>query len=260
VNAQNLLNKKKEREEDKSENEAKDDKNKKPKTGVELPKPTEYIIQQNPQQNIPESNEQKDQQQGDKNEIVQNPQQQINQNNQQGFNVPTMEQIEQMRQIMIQNYFYTHGYDNKFINNYTYLTKSDPNVVDPQLPQVVNGWIKLSPDQPTIGLQNVGATCYMNATLECLIHIKELSELLLSGFLLGYPRQDETYASKHKLANTYVSLLSQVFFPKLNGNTAKYFAPFEIKNIISEINPLFQGIQANDAKDLLQCLLENLHN
>ena len=40
----------------------------------------------------------------------------------------------------------------------------------------------------------------------------------------------------------------------------KYCAPYEIKNLISEINPLFQGIQANDAKDLLQCLLENLHN
>ena len=100
----------------------------------------------------------------------------------------------------------------------------------------------------------------MNATLQCLIHIKELSELFLSGFLLNYPRYNDKYYSTHKLSNAYVTLLSQVFFPKLNGNNTNYFAPQEIKDLISEINPLFQGIQANDAKDLLQCLLENLHN
>ena len=265
VSDQSLLNKKKGREEDKNDNEINDDKNKKLKTEGELisPKPEEKVIQQNQpeitQENIQQPDVQQNQQQEDKNEIVQNPQQ-TNQNNQQGINIPTMEQMEQMRQIMVQNYIYTHGYENRFINNFLYLTNTNSNELDPQLPQVVNGQIKLFPDQPTIGLQNVGATCYMNSTLECLIHIKELSELLLSGFLLNYPRQNEKYASEHKLSNVYVSLLSQVFFPKLNGNTAKYFAPYEIKNLISEINPLFQGIQANDAKDLLQCLLENLHN
>ena len=265
VSDQSLLNKKKGREEDKNDNEINDDKNKKLKTEGELisPKPEEKVIQQNQpeitQENIQQPDGQQNQQQEDKNEIVQNPQQ-TNQNNQQGINIPTMEQMEQMRQMMIQNYIYTHGYENRFINNFLYLTNTNSNELDPQLPQVVNGQIKLFPDQPTIGLQNVGATCYMNSTLECLIHIKELSELLLSGFLLNYPRQNEKYASEHKLSNVYVSLLSQVFFPKLNGNTAKYFAPYEIKNLISEINPLFQGIQANDAKDLLQCLLENLHN
>ena len=253
------------REEDKNDKEIKDDKNKKVKTEGEQisPNPEENVTQQNKpeitEEKIQQSNEPQNQQQEDKNEIVQNLQQ-TNQNNQQGINIPTMEQVEQMRQMMIQNYMYTHGYENRFINNFLYLTSTNSNEQDPQLPQVVNGHIKLFPDKPTIGLQNVGATCYMNSTLECLIHIKELSELLLSGFLLNYPRQNEKYASEHKLSNVYVSLLSQVFFPKLNGNTAKYFAPYEIKNLISEINPLFQGIQANDAKDLLQCLLENLHN
>ena len=265
VSDQSLLNKKKVREEDKNDKEIKDDKNKKVKTEGEQisPNPEENVTQQNKpeitEENIQQSNEPQNQQQEDKNEIVQNLQQ-TNQNNQQGINIPTMEQVEQMRQMMIQNYMYTHGYENRFINNFLYLTSTNSNELDPQLPQVVNGQIKLFPDKPTIGLQNVGATCYMNSTLECLIHIKELSELLLSGFLLNYPRQNEKYASEHKLSNVYVSLLSQVFFPKLNGNTAKYFAPYEIKNLISEINPLFQGIQANDAKDLLQCLLENLHN
>ena len=217
VSDQSLLNKKKVREEDKNDKEIKDDKNKKVKTEGEQisPNPEENVTQQNKpeitEENIHLSNEPQNQQQEDKNEIVQNLQQ-TNQNNQQGINIPTMEQVEQMRQMMIQNYMYTHGYENRFINNFLYLTSTNSNDLDPQLPQVVNGQIKLFPDQPTIGLQNVGATCYMNSTLECLIHIKELSELLLSGFLLNYPRQNEKYASEHKLSNVYVSLLSQVFF------------------------------------------------
>ena len=184
-------------------------------------------------------------------------------NNNQGFNMPTPEQMMQIQmqfQMMYQNYILSHGFENNFINNYLDLTNTPNNEIDPKLPQVINGRIKLFPDIPTLGLQNVGATCYMNATLQCLIHIKELSELFLSGFLLNYPRYNDKYYSTHKLSNAYVTLLSQVFFPKLNGNNTNYFAPQEIKDLISEINPLFQGIQANDAKDLLQCLLENLHN
>ena len=224
---------------------------------------TQNIEQQN---NLPQTETLNDQQpnteqnlpQEDKNQIITNPQP-TNQNIQ-GFNIPNQEQMEQMRQMMmIQNYLLTHGCENGFINNYLFLTNTDSDGPDPSLPQIENGRVKLPTNIPSLGLQNVGATCYMNSTLECLIHIKELSELLLSAFLINYPRQNEKYASNHKLSNCYITLLSNVFFPKLNGNTNKFFAPYEMKNLISEINPLFQGIAANDAKDLLQCLLENLH-
>ena len=99
----------------------------------------------------------------------------------------------------------------------------------------------------------------MNATLQCLMHIKELDEILLSAFFFNYPRENQNFAEKHKLSNQFVTLLSQVYFPKLNGNPNKYYAPYDFKNLISEINPLFAGYAANDAKDLLQCILENMH-
>ena len=34
----------------------------------------------------------------------------------------------------------------------------------------------------------------------------------------------------------------------------------DFKNIISEMNPLFPGIQANDSKDLVLLLMEAMHN
>ena len=57
-----------------------------------------------------------------------------------------------------------------------------------------------------------------------------------------------------------MNLLCQVFYPEVNKNPNKYYAPQAFKDTISDINPLFKGVQANDAKDLLQCILENLHN
>ena len=244
-----LLNQKTERNEDKNDSEKLVDFKKMKKEEIST-------NEANPQDQQSKK-EAKSEDQG-KNEIIIIPKQEEKKN--EGVNMPTPEQMQQMYMMMVQNYLFTHGSENSFINNYSNLIYTQTNEPDPQLPQVVNGRIKLFPNEPSLGLQNVGATCYMNATLECLIHIKELSELLLSAFLLNYPRYNDKYNSTHKLSNAYITLLSNVFFPKLNGNTQKYFAPYEIKQLISEINPLFQGIQANDAKDLLQCLLENLHN
>ena len=183
----------------------------------------------------------------------------INNNNNNNNNIqdPQMTlQMMQFQEMFMKKYFFEHGSENSFINNYYQSASNEP---EEGLPQVVNGRIKLRSDIPSLGLQNVGATCYMNATLQCLMHIKELDEILLSAFFFNYPRENQNFAEKHKLSNQFVTLLSQVYFPKLNGNPNKYYAPYDFKNLISEINPLFAGYAANDAKDLLQCILENMH-
>ena len=169
-------------------------------------------------------------------------------------NLELMIQFQQFQQ----KYFNEHGSENNFVNNYPLYFQNLP----PQnyFPEVKNGRIVLRTDISSLGLQNVGATCYMNATLECLIHIKELSEHLLSAFYFRFPKDIEDYSAKHKLSIQYVNILSQVYFPKLYNNNQKFYAPYDFKNLISEMNPLFAGVQANDAKDLLQFILETMHS
>ena len=117
----------------------------------------------------------------------------------------------------------------------------------------------------TLGLENVGATCYMNATLQCLFHIKELSFFFLNWY---YSLYNSYFCNPFYLSNVlngkplfaqYMNLLCQVFYPEFNGNQNTYYAPHAFKNTISALNPLFQGIQANDAKDLLHFILETMH-
>ena len=97
------------------------------------------------------------------------------------------------------------------------------------------------------GLMNVGQSCYMNATIECLSNIKSLSNNLLS--LYG------SFDVKEKpLCLSYSSLLYELFHTK-----EKYIEPKLFKEIIGKLNPLFEGNHAADAKDLIFFIIETLH-
>ena len=120
---------------------------------------------------------------------------------------------------------------------------------------------------PLIGLKNVGATCYMNATLQCLSQIEKLvnyfkyrgkveivitkmknQECLTKSFKDLIENLWPTEGSKY-LKNKYIS--------KNSNNT--YFIPEEFKKKISQMNSLFEGAQANDAKDLVNFIVMTLH-
>jgi ubiquitin C-terminal hydrolase len=98
-----------------------------------------------------------------------------------------------------------------------------------------------------VGLQNIGQSCYMNATLQCLINIKSLTNYLLSIFgnydMMAKP-----------LSFVYTHLISQIFSTK-----EKYISPDMFKTIIGELNPLFKGNHAADSKDLVFFIIEKLH-
>ena len=98
-----------------------------------------------------------------------------------------------------------------------------------------------------IGLVNVGQSCYMNATLQCLSNIKEMSNYFLKNFrTFNIDNQEFTVA--------YSSLIYDIFNTK-----EKYISPDIFKSIIGELNPLFKGNQAADAKDLVFFIIERLH-
>ena len=104
-----------------------------------------------------------------------------------------------------------------------------------------------------IGLQNIGQTCYMNATLECLSNIEELTVYILSyNFMASNPLTKP-------LSLFYWDLLRNLFFPNEEVKKVKYFAPHFFKQIIGK-NPLFQGFHAADSKDLLFYILETIHD
>ena len=111
----------------------------------------------------------------------------------------------------------------------------------------------LIPKNYAAGLDNIGATCYMNATLQCLAHIEKFCKYLLNPENIQNIQKNKF---KYKLTNAYLIVLINLW---QNINIQSY-APHNFKQVISDMNPLFQGVQANDSKDLIIFLLENMHN
>ena len=109
-------------------------------------------------------------------------------------------------------------------------------------------------EPPKIGLQNIGATCYMNSTLQCFCHI----EKFLDFFKYSVQAKEEAQKNKNTLTFSF-KLLIENLWPNNITSSKKYYSPDEFKKKISKMNPLFEGVAANDAKDLVNFIIMTLH-
>jgi len=114
--------------------------------------------------------------------------------------------------------------------------------------------------EPTlIGLQNVGATCFMNSVLQCLSQ----TEKLTIYFLEQNHREriinnniSLLYSDNSQLAPRYLELLENLW---KKSSAKKYYAPYNFMNTVTNMNPLFKRGEAGDAKDFIIFVLEQIH-
>ena len=112
------------------------------------------------------------------------------------------------------------------------------------------------PQKPTglVGLSNIGATCYMNATLQSFSAVEFLrNELLIPEF---YQKLENNKESEMRL--TFA--LAEVFKNLWDNSDRKDYQPEYFKNVISDMKPLFKGITANDPNDLILFMLDTMHS
>ena len=100
-----------------------------------------------------------------------------------------------------------------------------------------------------IGLDNIDAIYYKNATLQYLSNKKDINNCFFKKN--KYKKNDKN----KKLSNEFYIIIKNLWDKKRNN---KSYSPNEFKKTISEMNYLFEGVQANDSKDLINFLLEQL--
>ena len=162
--------------------------------------------------------------------------------------------------------FRVHKVKNKNINNNneSKIIRVNPEEYKKSLPKqeiegvkevTYVGLVKLN--EKGLGLNNIGSTCYMNSTLQCLSNTGSLTRYFLKKEnRSNFEKQKNDKNIKDKISPYYADVIYHLWDAK---NKSSGFSPYEFKQKLGELNPLFAPSAAGDSKDLLNYLIMQMH-
>ncbi|KAI1117936.1 hypothetical protein F5Y14DRAFT_447346 [Nemania sp. NC0429] len=105
-----------------------------------------------------------------------------------------------------------------------------------------------------VGLTNLGNTCYMNAALQCLRSVEELTKYFLAGEWEKELNKGNVLAHNGEVAASYAYLLKEIH----KSPPPSAIAPRQFKNTIGRHAPQFSGYGQQDSQEFLGFLLDGL--
>merc|ERR1711871_1817588 len=104
------------------------------------------------------------------------------------------------------------------------------------------------------GLYNLGNSCYMNASIQCLNSVVPLRDLIRQKSSLDLINTENPLGSGGRVVRKFKDLISRIW----SGNIA-VAAPVSFKAEMGALNADFAGRQQQDAQEFMSWLLDQLH-
>jgi len=112
------------------------------------------------------------------------------------------------------------------------------------------------------GLGNLGNTCFMNSTLQCLAHTEPLRRYFVSGDYEHDLNRDNPLGTGGELATQFADLLNEMFGAAASGSSYSFNSvvyPRNFKFTLGKHAEQFMGYDQHDSQELATYLLDALH-
>jgi uncharacterized UBP type Zn finger protein len=120
-------------------------------------------------------------------------------------------------------------------------------------------WGKLA--RPGPGMMNYGNTCYLNATLQCLVNIPALAQVMQDRNL--FKKEENTWNRQkiRSVTSMFRDMISGYWSRQGGGGQSRreIFGPREMYNRVGSIARHFRKGRQEDSHEYLRLLLDNMH-